>query len=104
MKPYVYTHLMLGFALLIIISHWGQYCSVRKCFIMQLWQTAAAALSNVGRDGVAFPKEKGWEEKKTETELISVSVLREIQGTSNRRNQSMAKNTHCSSSTQHCKH
>lgn len=33
------TYLMFGFALFIIISHCGQYCSVRKCFIMQLWQT-----------------------------------------------------------------
>lgn len=30
------TYLMFGFALFIIISHCGQYCSVRKCFMMQL--------------------------------------------------------------------
>lgn len=34
------TYLIFGFALLIIISHSGQYCSVSKCFIRQLWQTA----------------------------------------------------------------
>ena len=33
------TYLIFGFALFIIISHCGQYCSVRKCFIKQLWQT-----------------------------------------------------------------